>query len=61
MSWHIGSMLSYRKKLAYELIENVYIKREEIQEQLGRSPKMIKVLVGRNRPWVGVSTTQQKI
>ena len=25
------SMLSYRKKLAYELIESAYIKREEIQ------------------------------
>ena len=35
-SWHTDSMLSYRKKLTYELIENAYIKREELQEQLSR-------------------------
>ena len=39
------SMLSYRKKLAYELIENAYIKREEIQEQLSRSPRRSRWLL----------------
>ena len=38
-SWHTDSMLSYRKKLTYELIENAYIKREELQEQLSRSSR----------------------
>ena len=39
------SMLSYRKKLTYELIENAYIKREELQEQLSRSPRRSKRLL----------------
>ena len=39
MSQRTDSMLSYRKKLAYELIENAYIKREELQDQLSRSPR----------------------
>ena len=38
-------MLSYRKKLAYELIENAYIKREELQDQLSRNPRQSKRLL----------------
>ena len=45
MSQHTDSMLSYRKKLAYELIENAYIKRDEIQEQLSRSPRQSRWLL----------------
>ena len=44
-SWRTDSMLSYRKMLAYELIEIAYIKREEIQEQLSRSPRRSKQLL----------------
>ena len=45
-SWCKDCMLSYRKKLAYELIENAYIKREEeMQEQLSRSPRQSRQLL----------------
>ena len=44
-SRHTDSLLSYRKKLAYELIENPYIKRGEIQEQLSKSPRRSRQLL----------------